>query len=512
MLNINIKRILLLLSVIAFIILILPDDAIALDLFHVKVPNDKCDSISDIAREWGSNPWWSSPFDIVSSASVGFAKTTFDKVAGSMIKVVGVGLALWLGVFTLKIVGSLTESSPLDNMTKIFGMMFKAGVAVYLLENSKDLFTYFISPIIEFGSGLGGIESSSSSSDSSGLFSAVKSLKSVLMSANDQVSTTHAKGQVLMCASRIYVVPIFGEKELSFPEPGAFGNGCMLWFITWVMSVAWPLLVFDALVRLGITAALSPLFVAAWVFPSTTSYTQKGFNSFLNIAFFYVFLKFVITIGCSILEGTSGVANMSDDLDSKKTLICQTSLFHIDECEGTPPLQSNPIIFLAACFYAFHLLKEATNFANYFSDTSFSNDNAFQAAASTGNVMKKGLGLAKDGIVSGIDKTKQDISRSQVRKYHAFKHGEFKGDYSKLSDKQKKSMLKTERKLKEKGILDMSGKETESYGSLLKLGRRRTFANWITRGRAYSEQRDSYENWRNGNAANKALSSSGGSK
>ncbi|MCQ2914392.1 MAG: type IV secretion system protein [Alphaproteobacteria bacterium] len=455
----------------------------------------ECGSVSSAAGEIGANPWWSGPFDVVSNAAVSLANGTYSKVAGGMLQVVAVGLALWIAVFTLKVVGSMVESNPLDNVTKIFGMLLKGAFAAVLLTNSNILFSYFVSPIIEFGAGVGGVSSGSASS-ASGLFGATSSLKSILMSTHNQVSTTQAKGSVLMCISQVWSLD-FGLGSIdAIIDPGTWTQGCALYCIVWVLSVIWPLLVFDALMRLGITGALTPLFVGAWVFPCTASYTQKGFNSFLNVAFFYVCLKFVITIGLKLLEATSGVSGMTSDAgDSWAQAVCKTCMFHVKDCSENTQTTSL-MLFMAASFYVFYFLKEATTFANYFSDAGFSNDQAFQAAASTGNMMKKGVSMAMKVGAAGVDKVKQDVNRARVRRVNEVRYGAAKGDLNKLSASQRKQYLKDERKLRENGVLNaVSGAETEQFGKLLKLGRRRTFVNWATKGKAFADDRKAYENW-----------------
>lgn len=105
-----------------------------------KGPNGQKCSLATYDAEAIDGKWWEKPLDSVLNASVQVGNKVFDSVKDGADKLLLIGLALWLALFTLKVVGSMTESDPMDNLTKVGGMMIKLGIASWLLNN-RDFFS-----------------------------------------------------------------------------------------------------------------------------------------------------------------------------------------------------------------------------------------------------------------------------------------------------------------------------------------------------------------------------------
>lgn len=465
--------------------------------------NKECDALSEYTSRANEDRWWEKPFEVVSEAAVDFGNETFKEVAPGAVDLVAVGLGVWMAVFCLKWVGSMTETDPLEKLTQVFGMMLKAGIAAGLLKNQSYFFGYFVEPILSAGAGMAGL----SGGGGSGLGATIEPMKKILDNAHLAMAQTQALGNLAMCISHIYRIEIWGIKFVGgILDPSVWANGCAVFCITWALMVCWPILIFDALFRLGITAALCPMFIAAWVFPVTAKFAVKGLNSFLNIAFFYVCLNFAIKIGMKLLEGASGLKTLIPDTDEAKTeTVCLLKigggegLAHCDAYQGDS--SSLGLMVLAACaFYCILFLKQATVFANYFSDAQFSNDTAFQAAKATGNMANKGLSVGMKAGAAGMDKISQGLDRRAARRVEKVRQngGVFK------NAKEQKRYMQAEERLRDRGFLDKkTGAETEAYGQLLRNGRRRQFMNFATGGgfTRYGKQgllykNNDYKNWK----------------
>lgn len=488
---------------------------------------EECEDLDSLASENNSDKWWEKPFTIVSEAAVEFGEGTYDAVASDAVKLLAVGLALWIVLYYMKVLGGLTEADPMDNLTKVFGMLFKGLFAAIILRNSGLLFGYFVAPIMQIGAGMAGIDGGGSATGAGGLFESVSALKGVLDDAHSAAARTQAIGELAMCISKIYTVTVFGLELFSIIDPGVWSHGCALTFATWILGVCWPILVFDALFRLGITAALCPLFVVAWVFPSTSSYTGKGFKSFLNVAFFYVCLNFAVKMGLKLLEGSSGLDVLRPGTDAAKTAaVCA---LRIGKGENCPEVASKPgfqslVIFGACVFYCILFLKEATTFANFFSDAQFSNDTAFQATKSAAGAAQKTAMVGADVAGAAYDKHQEHKDRSAARDVNRVRSGEdnlqrgvFGGNgsvsrafnNSKVGQainnswagrhisnwrtrKAENNYLKSEERLRDRGFINSDGSENKAYGDLLKNNFGRKVLNAATLGTTNKNEYNKY--------------------
>lgn len=474
-----------------------PYQAVASGLETAKY-YEKCKSLREYTSEANQYRWWEKPFKVVSEAAVKFGDETFTKVADGAVKLAGVGFGLWLAVFCMKWVGSMTETDGLANATQVGGMAIKLCIAAGLLKNKDYFFGYFVVPILDAGAGMAGL----GGGGGSGLGATIQPMHQIIENAHLAIVQTRALGDLAMCISHIYTISFMGfDLGKDILDPSVWSNGCAVWTITWFIMVCWPILIFDALFRLGITAAFCPLFIVAWVFPVTSRFATKGLNSFLNIAFFYVCLNFAVKIGMKLLEGASGLDSLiPDSAEAKTKTVCllkvggSDGLSHCDAYAGETTSATGLMVLTACGFYCILFLKEATTFANYFSDAQFGNNTAFQAAKAAATApMKAGkmamksvkaAGWAKDKINKGLDR-RAARTLEQGRK----SGGNFK------SAKEQRRYLQAEERLRDRGYLDRkTGAETKAYGDLLRNGNRRQFANVASRVLTLGMSKGVYQN------------------
>ena len=460
---------------------------------------EDCKALSVYTAEAAKNRWWEKPFEVVSKAAVKFGDETFTKVADGAVKLAGVGFGLWLAVFCMKWVGSMTETDGLANATQVGGMAIKLCIAAGLLKNKDYFFGYFVVPILDAGAGMAGL----GGGGGSGLSATIEPMHQIIQNAHMAIAETSALGDLAMCISHIYTIsiPVLGDVGKDILDPSVWSNGCAVSVITWVIMVCWPIMIFDALFRLGITAAFCPLFIVAWVFPVTSRFATKGLNSFLNIAFFYVCLNFAVKIGMKLLEGASGLDMLKPDNDAAKTkTVCllkvggSDGLSHCNDYAGETTGATGLMILAACGFYCILFLKQATTFANYFSDAQFGNDTAFQAAKATASTVQKGGKMAMQGVKAAgwaKDKINKGLDRRAAR---TLEQGRKNGGNFK-SAKEQRRYMQAEERLRDRGYLDRkTGAEKQSYGDLLRNGNRRQFAHVASRVLTLGMSKGVYQN------------------
>ncbi len=371
--------------------------------------DEECDSMAEYVGEATESKWWEKPLDTVLSASVSVGNTVFDSVKGGAEKLMFVGIGLWLALFTMKVVGSMTESNPMENMTKIGGMMLKVGFASAFLHHKDWFFDTFLATVVQAGAAFVntsavGVGGDSPMENMGGGLDAVKTaLMALAESIHDSIGEVIGKSNFLNCASTIHkwTLPILGEIG-TFQDPKVWMSSCVINFGAKLFMIAFPFFLIDAAFRLGVVAALCPLFIISWVFPATKGFAGKGWNALLNIAFTFMMIKISALIAVKLLTSGSGLDEMTDSPDSLKRMVCVyrwANLGEDDVCEGLDIPDTNSMFMYIVCIvYGLMLMKNGGELAAFFSDAQFSNDTAFQAAKGAANITQRAV---KDGVAAG---------------------------------------------------------------------------------------------------------------
>ena len=435
-------------------------------------PTDIACSMSGAIANEGGTPWWEAPMSAVLSAAVGVGNGVFSSVAGGAKRLMLVGAALWLAIFTLKIVGGLVESDPMENLTKVGGMMLRVGIAAALLANRDFFFGYFFAPIIEAGSGFvdAGLSGKAAGVNAGGgLDSAAAAAKSMAAATNEAVNGIKGKAIYLICLAKIHKIEFGPIGPFTLWDPGVFFGGCMIYLAGMVFCAVFPFFLIDACFRMGVVAALCPLFIVAWVFQSTRSYATKGLNAVINVAFTFMMVKIAMMVALSLVEKSSGldVLGAGEPGPGPKTqVVCKYRLANMgdagaDPCNGyqTGMGPGSLFVFCVCVVYGLLLLKEGANsLANYFSETGFTNDTAFQAAKSGAqaavsaphNVIQ---GAAEVGAVArGVDKGVNSVKdRVAMNRYKSGQDKMARGQM--LTPKEQKKYAAAESRLRERNLL-----------------------------------------------------------
>ena len=457
--------------------------------------------------------WWEKPLDSVLTASVQVGNSVFDSVALGAEKLMFVGMGLWLALFTLKVVGSMTESDPMENMTKIGGMMLKVGIASALLRHRDFFFEYFIATVVQAGAGfvhtdvltkIGGTRTPPEIQMSGGgPDSVAAALKEMANGIHESVADVKGRANFLQCIGKIHQLSLGPIKLGPIQDPKVWASGCAMWMGAQVFMFAFPFFLIDACFRLGVVAALSPLFIISWVFPATKGLAGKGWAALLNLAFTFMIIKITMVISVKLLMGGTGLDEMTDDDTSKKKFVCIYRWFSMggtDVCADQEETDTNGLfVYLVCVVYGLMLLKNGSQLAGFFSGANFSDENAFQAfkgaGAITGRAVKDSVslaGAAKDRVQLHKDRKAARTYEKDQRAREAAKNG---GPAYNPSDSQRRKVEKAKKRLQSQrvGALGKDGKENgDAMAKLLENGKARTALRLATLGLAGKNYGSSY--------------------
>ena len=439
--------------------------------------------------------WWRPILETVLDASVGVGNNVFNKVAKGAESLMIVGVGLWLVVFSLKTLGSMTESDPMDNMTKIGGMMLKAGFASALLNHRDFFFEYFVASVVQAGAGfvdagtisaaVGGAPATEIEMSGAGLDSVKTALLAMADSIHDTIAGVMARAKYLQCAGIIhkFSISILGEWG-PFQDPKIWASGCMIWLGALSFMVMFPFWLIDACFRLGVVAAMSPLCIAAWVCPATRDFTSKGFSMLLNVAFTFMMLRITMAIAVKMLTGATGLEDLGTSDESKTRAVCTFRWLHFgdkDACEGLKVPDTNSMwMYLVCVVYGWMLMKNNSSIAGHFAGATFADNMAFQAAKGAGRITEnagslglKVAGAAKDRIQKHGDRKAARIYEEDQRKRANAANG---GPVYNPSKKEQDQLDWAKKRLRKTrvGALDSNGNETENLQKLLENGKTRT--------------------------------------
>lgn len=449
-------------------------------------PKEECNEnevISEMMRKW-----WQAPMEAVLKASVSVGNSTFSRVSGGALSLLTTGTLLWLALLVLKVVGSMTESDPMEWMTQVGGMMIKAGIAAVLLHEREFFFSYFFAPIIQAGAGF--VDAGGVDFGGGGLSEASSAVMGIANSVHETIGKLTGKGDYLSCMAKIHIIDIDiipGDPFGPFIDPGVWSAGCMIRFCGWFMLGAFPFFLMDACFRMGVTAALCPLFIVAWVFKSTRDFTQKGFSALLNVAFMFMIMKIVAMITTNMLMSAAGIQGMGKN--NAVDYVCKFRWIYMDKdgvqdpCAGKPKDFLMPLVLFVCLIYSLMLMTKVEELAGHFSSTSFSNDAFFNAAKATGRGVNNAVTKSVNGAFAAKDRWDLHKDRAAARTVEKDRQAREKASAAGRpfvqSAKEAAKVKKAEQRLRKNGAIRADGSETQKYANLLKNGKARTAMNLL---------------------------------
>lgn len=357
--------------------------------------------------------WFCDLFLDIYTAAGEFSYASYVVLRKDLQGILAIGLGIWLCVNIGEHVGSVAPVDPAEFWRKVTARLFAGVVVAAALGdniNPTDIYGYVMIPIIEgttrFSAAL--LDSDCSTvMENAGALSAQagnafpastgEALQCVLRTMNAHV----AKGMALGLALLFDGLPT-GITDFA-PEFGKITSGLLLMTVFFLILIAFPLRLVDAVVRLGIIGALLPLFMVAWVFPSTQGFVGKGFGMLVNSGLVFVSMAVIMGITTAMIsEITEGPelteAIMSGDMDA----IGEALLF-------------NALLFpklLCVCILSYFMIGKATGMADHYgANIGGGQSAAFRTMDSIANNLDSSINKA---IVHGVGKDGKGLAHAKI--------------------------------------------------------------------------------------------------
>lgn len=125
-----------------------------------------------------------------------------------------------------------------------------------------------------------------------------------------------------------------------------------------LIYVAFPFKLIDAMVRLAFVCALAPLWIILWVFPATVGYTKKAWDMFLSTCLIFICLSVIMALIMLLLQAA---------IPNRETLIADLVAGRVKEAADRIPLSGSAfLVTMAMSFMGFKMLGMATTLASSF--------------------------------------------------------------------------------------------------------------------------------------------------
>lgn len=291
-------------------------------------------------------------FNILIKAAKDIATKSWETLSGPLVPVVGVVAAIYVAIYTMKLVGSFGKQTATDFMTGekrgLLKLMFKTAVIIFLLNGGKG------PEWIESLKGISGLFGNDNLSANLGIvgenlgqenFLIRKIITPILKSALEIGGALAVKSDVsfnfydniegmMEDAFGIHVrtpwgslfemirgalkgfmdatyEPIgLGEAMICNASKDEFWNwyylmlvyGFILFTFGWLMSVVIGFYLVDILINLTFAAVLLPIGVACAISDKTMTFTKNIWNIFINVFFSFIILGIVIGMTIQVMD------------------------------------------------------------------------------------------------------------------------------------------------------------------------------------------------------------------
>lgn len=247
-------------------------------------------------------------FKVLFNAGNYVAKTSYSAFSSDLGKLVAIFLAVSLAIIVLKNLASMSSKDPGTIINDIFKKAFVC-IVIFLIitRNYHNVLNLTLVPIIQTGlsftnmvdptnicaeaAGLGGFSESISSGGNSGLPSSIGTM--FLCAAQNieaKINLLFENGRWAFCLGtgphRIFHI---------LPHPVYIIDGIFLYLGGIFFQVAYPWVLGDAILQMGIAMALLPFAIAGYAFSGTKSYLPKVFAWILHSLFVFIFMAILMT-------------------------------------------------------------------------------------------------------------------------------------------------------------------------------------------------------------------------
>lgn len=284
--------------------------AFASGITHGRISD--CPVLSEVVKEY-EECWTCTVFMMFFDASNAFAGHVATVIEGPAIQLLGAMLLVWLSFNVAVFFNSVGDTPDLGEFaTKVGGMMFRAAFAVAFLTGGSEIaFGYFIEPVLTDSANLANsLVTAATKPGGDQLITAVSPKKAALSDGartamngmigglGDGLREAQAMAQSLRCgAGYWYETPWPLDWVVEYiPNPLMWLLGCVLGAFFWVISLIFPMVLMDAIFRIGLMVGMAPVFVVAWVFPATRNYAKVAFDIILHACILFVVMALVMNM------------------------------------------------------------------------------------------------------------------------------------------------------------------------------------------------------------------------
>lgn len=331
---------------------------------------DSCKSVAAYMQDYSSKCIICAKFATILGAAQKVSQNAFEATAAGFIKLLGIGLLLYIGYLTLITIGSPETQKLSKYLTSLLIQGFKVAIAILILQNPTFLYEKVVTPILDggldFGLTLNGMglaaakDLGTSYADQFDVNSAylggdiVQSLTGTVHGFQNAAADVPGMGRALICNA-------FHDKVLGiFPHFTLLFNGILLLVFGLMIMLAIGFYIFDCAVELCLVCALMAFFVACWPFKLTSAYTRVGWNMLLNVFFNFVMMGIIVkTINelASLAVSSMGKEGLMEVLDTGNPTLIDTAF----DMGGN----SIMLVFIC-CILCLKMTKESGNLANKF--------------------------------------------------------------------------------------------------------------------------------------------------
>ncbi len=308
--------------------------------------------------------------------------------AGS--KILVIGSMLWLAVFALKLVSSLTNQEPMSIVNDLFIFMFKVAAAYITINvGIGAIVDLFINPLLGAGAdyGLGLLQAANQGLIKVALTShypyqgtevissnTIDKLMALTEGIDKTVSTNLVIGHALTChAFHAGMITLFDPgKEFAIPVTIRMPDiwiwlcGAAIWFCGFCLTLAIGYYLLDVCFKIGFCVMALPIVIGLWPFGPTSSKFKACMSIIIRSSALFAFLALVVSYALSLVSASLG------DL----------TLFYAKIKAGDAEWISNTfsifgssfLLILFAYIYSIHLTGKANDTTGtFFSDNVFGN-------------------------------------------------------------------------------------------------------------------------------------------
>lgn len=360
------------------------DKIVRVELVHGRI--EQCPLVPELEQEY-QECWTCTVFMMFFDASNAMAAEIAKIVEGPAINLLWAMFLVWL-VFNVAVFFSSVGDTPDlgEFATKVGGMIFKVLFGVCFLSAGSALtFEYFISPVLTDAANLANTLVDKPLKPGGDKLITVTPPKPVLSGSTGQamngmvgalgdgLRNAQAIAQALRCGSGYWakvegaLAPLLEKLGIAyFPNPVMWAFGCFLGGVLWVIALIFPMVLMDAVFRIGLVLGMLPIFVVAWVFPATKQYASTAFFIVLHSCILFSVMAIVMNICVSMIM--LGIENMSPEFLNHMNAGAYVDAF-IEMSTGAS--FGKIMVLIAICFFGILIPPKSETLASQFSGQEF---------------------------------------------------------------------------------------------------------------------------------------------